>query len=314
MPDQDRLPCLYLAPVCFKKDSIMRLGIFAPSGTASRERCEAGFSYLRSLGVEVECLGQPWLGYEEGGAHLFSADSPQTRVNQLVELFQRDDIEAVIAFRGGYGAGQLLPLIPYNELANFKKPFMALSDGTLLLNALRDLSGIPVVHGPTVRNATSPEIERSWKAVIELFEKRTLRESFKPQLVAGPASPIEGQLVGGNLTALTHSLGTPYAPRFDGRILLLEEIKEKPYAVHRALTHLEQAGAFALIQGILLGDFIDCVHPKGQRPDLAEVFQDIFSRNNKPVYQISGVGHGDLCLPLPFMREYQIEPNRFHLL
>ena len=42
---------------------------------------------------------------------------------------------------------------------------------------------------------------------------------------------ISSELIGGNLSVLSTVLGTPYRPDFRGRILFLEDVDEKPYAV-----------------------------------------------------------------------------------
>ena len=59
-----------------------------------------------------------------------------------------------------------------------------------------------------------------------------------------------GMLVGGTLTQLMASLGTPWA--FDpphGCVLFLEDIGERPYRIHRMLTQVAQAGIFANARG-----------------------------------------------------------------
>ena len=56
-------------------------------------------------------------------------------------------------------------------------------------------------------------------------------------------------LVGGTMTQLAASLGTPYA--FDppeGCVLFLDEVGERPYRVDRLFTQLRQAGIIARAQ------------------------------------------------------------------
>ena len=60
---------------------------------------------------------------------------------------------------------------------------------------------------------------------------------------------VSGPLVGGCLTNLVSSLGTPYA--FDPppqAVLFLEDVGERPYRIRRMLTQLLQAGRFARVQ------------------------------------------------------------------
>ena len=55
-----------------------------------------------------------------------------------------------------------------------------------------------------------------------------------------------GLLVGGTLTQLMASMGTPWAfEPPEGCIVFLEDIGERPYRIHRLLTQAAQAGLFA---------------------------------------------------------------------
>ena len=46
--------------------------------------------------------------------------------------------------------------------------------------------------------------------------------------------------MGGNLSVLVATLGTPYAPDTRDAILFLEDVNEKPYRIDRMLTQLRQ--------------------------------------------------------------------------
>src|SRR6201999_1686496 len=60
-------------------------------------------------------------------------------------------------------------------------------------------------------------------------------------LTAGTA---EGVVLGGCLTLVATTLGTPWELDTRGAILLLEDRGMKPWQVDRALMHLQQAGKF----------------------------------------------------------------------
>jgi muramoyltetrapeptide carboxypeptidase len=75
----------------------------------------------------------------------------------------------------------------------------------------------------------------------------------------------EGTLLGGCLSILTESLGTPYAlppaTTDEPRILFLEDIGTKPYQWDRMLLHLRYAGMLKNVTGIVFGDMRQCVPP-----------------------------------------------------
>ena len=87
---------------------------------------------------------------------------------------------------------------------------------------------------------------------------------------------VESEMMGGCLSILVTTLGTPYEIDTRGKLLFLEDVGEKPYRVERMLTHLKMAGKFDDVAGVLFGDFTDCDGdgPRGIR----EVVIDMFRR------------------------------------
>ncbi len=78
-----------------------------------------------------------------------------------------------------------------------------------------------------------------------------------------------GILYGGCITLLAASLGTPYAPRTEGKLLFLEDRDVKPYQLDRLLRQMILAGKFEGVSGIIFGEMLDCVAP-GQKPELLD--------------------------------------------
>ena len=81
-------------------------------------------------------------------------------------------------------------------------------------------------------------------------------------LAAGAA---EGPLLGGCLSLLAAAVGTPWAlrPRV-GTVLLVEDIGEAPYRVHRMLWQLRLAGLFEDVGGVVFGQMPGCEDPTRQ--------------------------------------------------
>ena len=83
----------------------------------------------------------------------------------------------------------------------------------------------------------------------------------------------QGRLLGGCLTLVETTLGTPWELETDGAILVLEDRGMKPWQVDRALMHLLQAGKFKSVRGIVLGDFPECESPVPGSPTVRDVCQ-----------------------------------------
>jgi len=75
----------------------------------------------------------------------------------------------------------------------------------------------------------------------------------------------------GNLSMFCALLGTPWDVSFDGAVLVLEEVGESPYRVHRNLLQLALAGKFSNLSGLALGRFAKCTASQG--PTLSDVVQ-----------------------------------------
>ena len=63
----------------------------------------------------------------------------------------------------------------------------------------------------------------------------------------------EGELIGGNLALIYALLGTKYSFDFKDKILFIEDIGEKFYALDRMIMSLELAGVFRKIKGLIVG-------------------------------------------------------------
>ena len=110
----------------------------------------------------------------------------------------------------------------------------------------------------------------------------------------------EGRLLGGCITLLQTTLGTPWELDTDGSILVLEDRGIRPYQLDRILMHLKQAGKLRGVRGFLLGEFPDS-EPSVQSPSVLDVVQRILRPLGVPVVFGAAVGHTQrpmLTLPL----------------
>src|SRR6185503_359809 len=74
-----------------------------------------------------------------------------------------------------------------------------------------------------------------------------------------------GPLLGGNLEVFSRLVGTPYLPDPVGAILFIEDVGERPYRIDRLITHLDLAGLFGALAGVIVGDFSTCLEPEATR-------------------------------------------------
>ena len=100
-----------------------------------------------------------------------------------------------------------------------------------------------------------------------------------------------GLLLGGTLTQLAASLGTPYAfSPPPGSLLFLEDVNERPYRLHRLLTQLRLAGVLSRAAGIVFGEMRGCDEPHG-RVTAASVIEEFAAACRGPVLAGFPSGH-----------------------
>ena len=270
------------------------VGIIAPASGFNRERFLAGCERLRQLGYRPFCLDSIF------DRDLYFAGSVGRRARELEEMFERDEVRAILCARGGYGCNYLLEALDIAKIAAHPKIFVGASDVTTLLTWFLDTAGMVTFHGPMVEKSfASPDgvDSATWSAATSSAEPWQISGDMEP-LMRGTA---EGVLYGGCLSLLVESLGTPYEIWTDGTILFLEDVNAKPYQVDRMLMHLKLAGKLEGVRGIIFGEMLDCRQSADQPYTLQEVITRLVGDLGIPVAFGLRSGHvtrANITLPL----------------
>lgn len=238
----------------------------------------------------------------------YLAGGEAERAKALVEFFRRDDISAVFCARGGFGSIQLLPHLDLRVMARHPKIFVGYSDVSVLLNWLRGRCGMGTFHGPMVamdlaQGLGGRSAEFFWQTLSG--EKRTWEVAVDRVTRTGRA---EAEMMGGCLSILVTTLGTPFEIDTAGKLLLLEDVGEKPYRIERMLTHLRMAGKLEALAGLVFGGFTDC-EGEGER-GVREVVEEFFRDAPYPVVAGFPAGHGEENLMVPFGAKMALDAGR----
>lgn len=177
-------------------------------------------------------------------------------LNSLARLTTPNTI--VLAVRGGYGASRLLADIDWQALVARQQhdPLLICghSDFTAIQCGLLAHGNVITFSGPMlVANFGADELN----AFTEHHFWLALRnETFTIEWQGeGPTCRAEGTLWGGNLAMLISLIGTPWMPKIENGILVLEDINEHPFRVERMLLQLYHAGILPRQKAIILGSF-----------------------------------------------------------
>ena len=268
-----------------------KVAFASPSSTTNQWEVSKATKVLKSLGLEVE-LGKIIKNQQNKTRYL--ADEDEARADEFMELAACTDIDAVIAGRGGYGAMRIVDKLDFDVIAKNPKIYMGFSDFTFLLNAITEKAKIITFHGPVGVSSFSQFTTNNFKQTTFANHPAELEIPLANSeiLMQGNA---KAPIIGGNLTMLVASLGTPYEVQTEGKILFFEDINEQSYKIDRMLTQLKLSGKFNNLKGILIGKFTGLRKRKAFYPNygysLLEVFEQILMPLNIPIMMNVPIGH-----------------------
>ena len=222
-------------------------------------------------------------------------------LNSLARLTTPNTI--VLSVRGGYGASRLLADIDWQALVARQQhdPLLICghSDFTAIQCGLLAQGNVITFSGPMlVANFGADELNAFTEHHFWLaLRNKTFTIEWQGE---GPTCQTEGTLWGGNLAMLISLIGTPWMPKIENGILVLEDINEHPFRVERMLLQLYHAGILPRQKAIILGSF------SGSTPNdydagynLESVYAFLRSRLSIPLITGLDFGHEQRTVTLP---------------
>lgn len=226
------------------------VAILSPASFPPTENWKHGVEVLENWGLRVR-NSPNYLS-----RHFGLGGTDEERLADLQQMLDDPSIKAIFPIRGGYGSSRLLDSLDFSGFKTHPKWIVGFSDITALLCEV-DRLGFASIHGPMPHNFCQKGGEAALKQLhTALFEGSTsVSAPFHPLNRLGEAS---AEIIGGNLSLLSHLIGSPTFASTAGKILFLEEIGERLYHVDRMLLQLKRAGLFQNLAGLIVGGFTDC--------------------------------------------------------
>jgi muramoyltetrapeptide carboxypeptidase len=285
-----------------------RVALVAPAGPLRIPvDLDRAMQNARRLGWE------PVVGEHARAREMYFAGLDALRLADMNTALRDDSIDAVWCLRGGYGAMRLLEALDYDALRRHPKTIIGYSDITALHCAIAVRCELASIHGPTARSKLPPFSERSLRAAATRSEESCGTVPTAQTLVPGRA---QGRLVGGNLALLAALHGTPFQPKYDGAILVLEDVNEAPYRIERLLLQLRLSGALRRCVGIVFGAFTKTGETEdaslGGTRSVDEVLREAAEIVGVPTLCGAPVGHLDeqWSVPLGLQAELDADEKR----
>jgi muramoyltetrapeptide carboxypeptidase len=269
------------------------IGVVSPAAAVGEEPLQRGCAELERLGFAVR------VGSHALDRSRFLAGTDRERAQELMSMLQDPTVRAIFCSRAGYGSGRVLPLLDFSPLTLTPKIFLGYSDVSLLLNAFVQQAGWVSFHGPVVAGEFANHFSPRSRAHLFGLLTTGYGKDHLPFPLTLRDGIAEGRLLGGCLSVLVTTLGTPFALDTRGAILFLEDVGEKPYRIDRMLTHLKQAGKLDNLAGVIFGEMSGCLGETNDPTLLLSIITDLFTDYRYPVGFGLPAGHNGENFTLP---------------
>ena len=285
-----------------------RLAIVAPASSANPDRITRGIEALRALGYDAFAAEHAY------GRHPpYFSGTAEDRLADLHRAFADPSVAAIICTRGGYGSNYLLPALDLDLIRSHPKPFFAYSDMTALQTWLLDRTGLVAFHGPMAAADFSQTDGVHLPSFHAALSGGLVQAGSEQGIRVLRPGRTRGILYGGCLSILAASLGTPYAPQTEGKLVFLEDQAEKPYRIDRMLRQLILARKFHGVRGFIFGEMLGCDFDNGRSDRLDDVILRVLEPFDVPIaigLRSGHVSRGNVTLPLGIEAELILENDQ----
>jgi muramoyltetrapeptide carboxypeptidase len=282
-----------------------RIAVVAPaSAPQTRSETEQATEYFESLGHEVV------FGPNYRKVHGYFAGTDEERAADLQWALSEPGIHMVHTLCGGYGTARLYDRIDWGAIGK-PRIVCGFSDITALHLALAAHAGWVTFYGPNFMRFTRQknaltEKTKAWfhRAFAPEPLGRVFEDPEDPYVLTVGEGVAEAPLVGGCLTLLCASIGTPFEVQTDGCVVMVEDLNTEPYLIDTALNHLVRAGKLSNAAGFVFGTDVNLKNltvPEEPESTLSveEMLDELIAPLGIPAIANVPVGHGKHMATMP---------------
>jgi len=293
--EPEQRPALLRPPPLVKGDTI---GVVAPSYSPRAGWLQRGVKALERAGYGV------LLDPEIGQLRRFTRAEDERRAENLMGMWLDPRVKAVIGGTGGYGAVRMIPYLEPEIFRLNPKALVGYSDITALHLWLMRRANLRTFHGPTVDDLIPSTRDPTMASLLSsLTTPRPATRIGRDMARAVKPGRAVGRLVGGNLSLVQQTIGTPYEVDARGAILFLEETRDPMSVVDERLVHLRAAGLLPQVRGIVFGQLsLD----RSEEDEFEDFLLDLVADLDVPVLMDFPAGHEVPNLTLPLGTEVEL--------
>ncbi|HRP02888.1 MAG TPA: LD-carboxypeptidase [Candidatus Kapabacteria bacterium] len=286
-----------------------KIAFTSPASSTSMGEIASTVNFYKKMGCEV-VIGDT-IKLQKNNYRYFSAPDKQ-RAEEFMKYIEDKTISAIVCGRGGYGSGRILQHLNFDIIKNNPKIIIGFSDITILLLAISKLTGLVTYHGPVasvkLNNFTISNLLNS------IFYKEKFDDIKLSDIKIMNDGIVEGEIIGGNLTMIISSMGTPYEIDTKNKILFIEDVSVNAYEIDRMLTQLYNANKLQESHAIVFNGFKNINTRRPFYPNkgysIKEVIEQIVKPLGKPLIYDFEFGHESNMVTLPIGINIRLDLNK----
>lgn len=255
------------------------IGLVAPAGFMAFDKMDTCINTLQDWGFTVK-LGNTT---NSNSATYFSG-TDEERLRDLQQMMDDREVKAILCARGGYGISRIVDQLSFKKFRKHPKWIVGFSDITVLHAHIYSSYGIATLHAPMAAAFNDGGFANKY---VHSLKDALEGVPADYECAAHPlnrAGKVEGELIGGNLSLLAHSVGTPSDLKTRHKILFIEDIGEYLYSIDRMFLQLKRSGKLEKLAGLIIGGFTDIKDT--ERPFGKNVHEIIFEHIKSYCYPV----------------------------
>ena len=233
-------------PASLKKGD--KIAVISPAGSVEESQLQNGLNLIRTRGYEPVLGKNLYTKFSKGYNY---AGTEKERISDMNWALNDPEISAVWASRGGYGCQHLMGHLKLSDFRKNPKWYIGYSDNTVIQSYLLK-NNFASIHAQTIKTSGFGVTPEGYDLTFDILKGKFPKYSIQNNSF-NKSGTADGELVGGNLALIYALLGTKYSFDFKDKILFIEDIGEKFYALDRMIMSLELAGVFRKIKGLIVG-------------------------------------------------------------
>ena len=233
-------------PASLKKGD--KIAVISPAGSVEESQLQNGLNLIRTRGYEPVLGKNLYTKFSKGYNY---AGTEKERISDMNWALNDPEISAIWASRGGYGCQHLMGHLKLSEFRKNPKWYIGYSDNTVIQSYLLK-NNFASIHAQTIKTSGFGVTPEGYDLTFDILKGKFPKYSIQNNSF-NKSGTADGELVGGNLALIYALLGTKYSFDFKDKILFIEDIGEKFYALDRMIMSLELAGVFRKIKGLIVG-------------------------------------------------------------